>query len=424
MMFGFAFFLHNFATQKTETMSIERNKAKLPVRCWFKQLSEYNMFSSEYKKTRHDSVEWCILLDHAKRMEDSCQHLNASIYPSRLFMAYVDILEANLYVFNDLYYYITGEQLSDNLYSQTYIYRPFDFWDMEYYKEIGQIHERIAGTEAYLMNCLNQGSLQAIYNEVVARTGWYADHKPNFPPQSIHEKRAYGFVRQTYAEPVADENALIVQLVRIQHFLTAFKYIFSSPNFGPECFPWLLDNFCKSQVCKELIANWSHDLSGSRKDLESAIKESDELSRWWPKVKNCPPHAIYGALDFVSEDERHNTENWVQILKIYALLAEYDECHSETAEEIAPEPTRDESALVRRLRPLLNSDQDAANFAKRFDDLSAKKITDLVNQLWAKGVIADTTTKKDLWEVLHDFGIYTPKLNNWNGQVTKPKPKR
>lgn len=314
-------------------MSITRNKVKLPVRSCFERLHEYNLFSPEYRKTRHDYSEWRMLLEHASRMENSCRQLNVTIYPSRLFMAYVDILEANLYVFNDLFYFITGEQVSDNLYDNPQFFNPFDFWDMGCYKEIGQIHECIVRTDSYLYNCLNQGPLQPIFTDVVARTGWYTDYEADYPPQSIREKRAYFRVQLAYKEPLTDEDALIVQLVRIQHFLGAYKVIFSSPSFDTGSFPWLLAQFRKSPMCQEFISSWSYDLSGSLRDLESSIKESDKLGRWWPKVKNVPIRAVYETLDFTSEDERHNPENWIQILKIYALIAEYEDHQNQAKEE-------------------------------------------------------------------------------------------
>lgn len=82
-----------------------------------------------------------------------------------------------------------------------------------------------------------------------------------------------------------------------------------------------------------------------------------------------------------------------------------------------------EQELINKLVPLFNSEEEAKKFPNRIKGLDDKKITKLVNQLWEKGVIADTTTKQDLWQVLHDARLYTKGISTWNGQVNKP-PKR
>jgi hypothetical protein len=80
----------------------------------------------------------------------------------------------------------------------------------------------------------------------------------------------------------------------------------------------------------------------------------------------------------------------------------------------------EESELGRRLVPLFNREEEAMKFPERIRGLKDKDIARVVNQLWEKGVIADTTTKLELWEVLHDLGAYTTGVTNWNAQVVKP----
>ncbi len=45
------------------------------------------------------------------------------------------------------------------------------------------------------------------------------------------------------------------------------------------------------------------------------------------------------------------------------------------------------------------------------------EVTSLVNKLVKDKKISDMRRKKDLWKVLHDNGLYTPTVTNWNSQV-------
>ena len=80
----------------------------------------------------------------------------------------------------------------------------------------------------------------------------------------------------------------------------------------------------------------------------------------------------------------------------------------------------EDSELARRLVPLFNREEEAMKFPERIRGLKDKDIARVVNQLWEKGVISDSTTKLELWEVLHDFGAYSTGVTNWNAQVVKP----
>ena len=80
----------------------------------------------------------------------------------------------------------------------------------------------------------------------------------------------------------------------------------------------------------------------------------------------------------------------------------------------------EESELGSRLVPFFNREEEAMKFPERIRGLKDKAIARVVNQLWEKGVIVDSTTKLELWEVLHEFGAYTTGVTNWNAQVVKP----
>lgn len=108
--------------------------------------------------------------------------------------------------------------------------------------------------------------------------------------------------------------------------------------------------------------------------------------------------------------------------KVRALMEKYMD-YLEKCLEAYQTPSTDEEKqeLINKLVPLFNSEEEAKKFPNRIKGLDDKKIPILVNQLWLKDVIADTTTKQDLWQVLHDAGLYTKGISTWNSQVIKPE---
>lgn len=49
--------------------------------------------------------------------------------------------------------------------------------------------------------------------------------------------------------------------------------------------------------------------------------------------------------------------------------------------------------------------------------MKSTQITDMVNRLVRDRVISDQSKGRDLWQVLHDYGIYTKTESNWNMRV-------
>ena len=95
-------------------MGIKRNEVAEPQwksgnNCLEK---DNDLFSFSHWK---NTINWDLLLEQVKKTETVCQLIDAYLYPSRLFSAYIDILEANLYILDDLFYYQTGIRVGNNL---------------------------------------------------------------------------------------------------------------------------------------------------------------------------------------------------------------------------------------------------------------------------------------------------------------------
>ena len=74
--------------------------------------------------------------------------------------------------------------------------------------------------------------------------------------------------------------------------------------------------------------------------------------------------------------------------------------------------------VINRLKPMFfGSEQEATHFLVCIQGMRPTQITDLVNQWVSERKISGLSRKRDLWQVLHDCGVYTRSESNWNSQV-------
>ena len=74
--------------------------------------------------------------------------------------------------------------------------------------------------------------------------------------------------------------------------------------------------------------------------------------------------------------------------------------------------------IVAKLKPIFYNDEaEASSFLSEIQGMKAKQITDRVNQLVRARRISEMSRKRELWMVLHDYGLYEKSESNWNSQV-------
>ena len=74
--------------------------------------------------------------------------------------------------------------------------------------------------------------------------------------------------------------------------------------------------------------------------------------------------------------------------------------------------------IVAKLNPIFYNDEtEASSFLSEIQGMKAKQITDRVNQLVRQRVISEMSRKRELWIVLHEYGLYEKSESNWNSQV-------
>jgi hypothetical protein len=409
-------------------MGIKRNEVAEPQ--WM--IGDYplkddgDLFSNELWKA---NIEWDVLLEHIKKTESVCQLITQNIYPSRLFFAYIDILEANLYVFDDLFYFLTGTRVGNApdfniMYPSLYGLR---FWNLDYHKEINLIYEGLNRIEEHFAECLKQQSLSEIADEVI-KNSRNASELISFGRISyeiiFRKDRAYKYAGEAYKELNINKNTLVNQIVNILNFLKNHKNIFSYFNSTIHLlsFNLLLLFFRQSEKGQNFIKPWKRDLMGSRDSLIVKMEKDPELGQWVNRYthrredKSIIKHLFCDENGYVkNEEEAYNTDNWIRILTIAAILLEYDEQQNAVVEK--SEEEKGEETLLLKLSLYFKGEDVAMRFLEKVRQLNTTEIIDLVKKYRDAGLCTDTS--KNLWKVLHDANLYTPLYKNWNAQINK-----
>lgn len=106
----------------------------------------------------------------------------------------------------------------------------------------------------------------------------------------------------------------------------------------------------------------------------------------------------------------------LKIQAIGMLSMEWLEQHANNKQSSDSEVPAD--VIVGQLKPIFyGSEEEAKAFLQSIQGMKPTQITNKVNQLVSQKKISDMSKNRDLWRVLHDFGIYNKTESNWNQQV-------
>ena len=324
-------------------MGIKRNQIPKPM--WygddFADASTYDLFSEDRWGIR---VEWDILLEQAKKIDAIVLLIGKHSYPSRLFLSYIDILEANLSIYSDLFYYLIGEHMGASPNPHDFfqkgqagrIYQRLFFWNLDCCDLMAQIQLELTQVQTHFVECLKQEGLKDLSSRVAKKWYWgfHLDKTANEPYAIIWFKdRAHNYAIEAYREDISIEP-LVKQIVNILNILTNAIYFFNlSSELPKNCFPKLLEKFRNSEQGQNLIKAWLYDLDGPRDRLIANMEKTPEFSSWVHRYLHIRKDGevieqlFYDEVTgFMLDDkEYYKTENWISILKIATLLREYDE---------------------------------------------------------------------------------------------------
>jgi hypothetical protein len=78
----------------------------------------------------------------------------------------------------------------------------------------------------------------------------------------------------------------------------------------------------------------------------------------------------------------------------------------------------EEDILISQLKPMFfGAEEEVRSFLLEIKGMKPKQITARVNQLVRENKLSEISCHRDLWQVLHNCGIYTPTESNWNQQI-------
>ena len=324
-------------------MPIKRNS--VPQLKWyddhFAETSTLELFSYERWGVGPD---WNVLLEQAKKIDSIVLLIDKYAYGSRLFASYIDILEANIYIYDDLFYALIGTRIGGEHSPEKFIKsgivqeisKRLFFWNLDWREEIMQMYRQLVEIRKHIIDLLNQRNLEDI-SKIIARRWSYGcyvkSHKNDhldiiFDRERAHQYALYAYQEDLLAKPLAKQILTILSI--LDNSITVFGTNFDLPK---NCFPFLLEQFRESENAQELIKAWEREFNGSRDSLIAKMEKDLELNKWVHRYLHLQDRKEIVEKLFLDEDgcwlvddkEYYNTRNWINILKVATLLQEYDE---------------------------------------------------------------------------------------------------
>lgn len=407
-------------------MGIKRNEVEEPhwTKWDYADKTKMDLFSSKrWRKT----PDWNIILKQVEKTRQVSQMIDIRLYPSKLFFAALDLLEANLYMIDDMFYFLTGMRMIGTKPRSEEVKNALGFWSMDKYKVLEQIEEGLIQTKAPLTECLKHEPLWDVYLKVL-KIRSLSEHPSGtspIPVLLIDEERAYAYAREHYETNHINQKALASQIVNILELAGHFAYFFFCIYGDFFDFSKLLAMFRQSEKTQsDYIEPWRHDFGGTRDSLIAKMEKDPKLRPWvhkydhLSKEKSIPFQLFYDEkkiIDSVNKEECYNTDNWLSILTIAAVLQEYDEQHGvSTPTATKPNLVNDEVFLT-KLSIFIPNEVVAKRFVEAVSTMNDRGTLALVKRYQKNGFCVDTT--KALYDLLFEAGLYTAGYSNWSAQI-------
>ena len=375
-------------------MSILRNKVEKPN--WgpfeYATLASFPLFS---QKRWGKTVNWDILLEQAEQIKHTISLLIKTPFPTRLFSNYIDILDANISIFYDFFYYLVGAPFSDGIKGRSLdeTWKRLQFWNIDCHETISKIRESLYISNNTFRCILQRYEIREI-NESLAN---YSEPYEDVLSAKISpdDESAYSYIKDIYGEKSSDQKVLASQIDYILTFLEqlAVDMFQWEQGFYSHCFllgdfPSLLDEFENSERGRQIVQGWDYELGSSRGELIASLEKNKKFQPWVQKYLHLSNERNI-IEELFSDDESasnidytrlYNTDNWISILSIAAILHEYNKRQeakqmSENVSDESSNPSNQEKDETRKDPPppdavnLKFFDIGLFNTAERQDEL-------------------------------------------------------
>lgn len=99
-------------------------------------------------------------------------------------------------------------------------------------------------------------------------------------------------------------------------------------------------------------------------------------------------------------------------------VTEFHEAKEEDVREEQPASSDDDQKLIRQLTPMFfGSETDAADYLRQIRDMSPVQVVEVTNRYLRDKKLSEMSSKGTLWEILHNAGLYSCGVKNWNKQI-------
>ena len=239
------------------------------------------------------------------------------------------------------------------------------------------------------------------------------------------EKPIFAYAYGAYRGSGKDIDTLSQQIVNILRIVE--NYLSIGQCLKPMAlhalnFEDLTTAFRHSEKGQNYIKPWRIEYGGTRDSLISRMERDPELGPWVNRYIHCRAdkdiieHLFLDEHDMIkNKEEVFNTDNWIRLLTISAVLQEYDEHQKAPDSSEEKEEEKGEDILLLKLSLYFKDEDTVRRFLKSVRQMNNTEITTLVSNYHKAGLCTDVS--KNLWKALHDAGLYKPGYTNWNAQV-------
>ena len=172
-----------------------------------------------------------------------------------------------------------------------------------------------------------------------------------------------------------------------------------------------VEDYRNDNNCSEL----SDDIVLERLVLEDLLTDDKQLDRL-KIAKHIYEHRKTMSRNTISSFFIY-AEVIPEIERLLLVLKNYD-IRLKPEDDEQCDPDEQHQVIVDKLKPIFYSNEgNAKEFLTSIRGMKPTQITERVNQLVNEKIISKLSCHRDLWKVLHDYGIYDKSESNWNQQV-------
>ena len=295
-------------------------------------ISQQPLFSRErWGKT----VQWNVLKDQAEKIGQVVDLLAKIPYPSGLFTTYIELIRANIEIFDDMFFYLVGSYLTDGIannhrqvHGRDETWHRLCFWNIDCLDTMGDISGKIYHVYQKFLVYMNNPDLEELrhkVNDSVDHSTGFSEFPDGVPPMiNCDDISAYEHAYSFYETDVNRES-LVKDLDYILWRFQDIPYDLSMlANNLVGNFTFLLGEFRQCEYAQKVLKAWEREMDKPQERLYAQLEKNPDFAPWvnaylYSSDKDKIIDAVYPG-----DKKQDNTKNWIKILSLAVVLEEYE----------------------------------------------------------------------------------------------------